>query len=107
MAKKTAEKSAKKAGIRPLGDKVLLKRLEAEAISKGGIALPDSAKEKPKEGSIIALGQGKLLEDGGRAEFQVKAGDRVLFSSYAGTEVKSAGVEYLILSEEDILAVVE
>jgi len=91
----------------PIGDKVLVKRLEAEEKTKGGIVLPDTAKEKPKEGRIIALGEGKLLEDGTRVPFQVKKNDRVLFSSYAGTEVTVDGEEYLILSEEDILAVVE
>jgi chaperonin GroES len=93
--------------IKPLGDKVLAKRLEAEEVTKGGIVLPDTAKEKPKEGKILALGDGKLLEDGTRALFQVKAGDRVLFSSYAGTDIKVGGEEYLILSEDDILAVIE
>ena len=92
--------------VKPLNDKVLVRRLEAEEKTKGGIVLPDSAKEKPKEGEILALGDGKLLEDGKRAPFQVKQGDRVLFSSYAGTEIKVEGEEYLILSEEDILAVV-
>lgn len=93
--------------FKPLNDKVLVKRLEAEEVTKGGIVLPDSAREKPKEGRIVALGDGKLLDDGKRAPFQVAVGDRVLFSSYAGTEVKIEGEEYLILSEDDILAVVE
>ncbi|MEN8150192.1 MAG: co-chaperone GroES [Planctomycetota bacterium] len=94
-------------GVKPLNDKVLVERLEAEEVTKGGIVLPDSAKEKPKEGKIIALGDGKLLEDGKRAPFQVKVGDRVLFSSYAGTEIKISGDEYLIMGEDDLLAVVE
>jgi len=93
--------------FRPLNDKVLVKRLEAEEVTKGGIVLPDTAREKPKEGRVIALGDGKLLDDGKRAPFQVAVGDRVLFSSYAGTDVKIEGEEYLILSEDDILAVVE
>jgi len=93
--------------LKPLNDKVLVKRLEAEEVTKGGIVLPDTAREKPKEGRIVALGDGKLLDDGKRALFQVKTGDRVLFSSYAGTDVKVEGEEYLILSEDDILAVVE
>jgi chaperonin GroES len=76
-------------------------------VTKGGIVLPDSAKEKPKEGKIIALGDGRLLEDGKRAPFQVKVGDRVLFSSYAGTEIKIEGNEFLIMGEDDILAVVQ
>ena len=96
-----------KPGIKPLGDKLLLKRLEAEEVTKGGIVLPDAAKEKPKEGKILSLGDGKLLDDGKRAPFQVKAGDRVIFSSYAGTEIKIEGEEYLILGEDDVLAVIE
>ena len=93
--------------VKPLGDKVLLKRLEAEEVTKGGIVLPDAAKEKPKEGKILALGDGKLLDDGKRAPFQVAKGDHVLFSSYAGTEIKVGGEDYLILGEDDILAVIE
>jgi chaperonin GroES len=99
-------KTAKKVAIRPLGDKILVKRVEASDTTAGGIVLPDSAKEKPREGTVIALGEGRLLEDGSRAEFSVKKGDRVLFTSYAGTEVKWEGEEYLILSEEDILGIV-
>lgn len=95
------------ANITPLGDKVLVKRLEAEEKTAGGIVLPDTAKEKPKEGKIIALGSGKLLDDGKRGSFQVKKGDRVLFTSYAGTEVKVDGEEYILMSEEDILAIVK
>ena len=94
-------------GVKPLNDKVLVERLEAEEVTKGGIVLPDSAKEKPKEGKIIALGDGRLLDDGKRAPFQVKTGDRVLFSSYAGTEIKISGEELLIMGEDDLLAVVE
>ncbi len=93
--------------IRPLGQNVLLRRLEAEEKTKGGIVLPDTAKEKPKEGEVLTIGEGEIGKDGKRKEFQVKAGDRVIFSSYAGTEVKIEGDEFLILSEEDILAVVE
>lgn len=93
--------------ITPLGDKVLVRRLEAEEKTAGGIVLPDAAKEKPKEGKIIALGSGKLLEDGNRGSFQVKKGDRILFASYAGTEVKIDGEEYLLMPEEDVLAVVK
>jgi len=93
--------------IRPLNDKIVVKRVEAESKTKGGIVLPDTAKEKPKEGIVISLGTGKLLENGSRAEFQVKEKDRVIFSSYAGTEVKVEGEEYLVLSEDDVLAVVE
>ena len=93
--------------VSPLGDKILVKRLEAEAKTAGGIVLPDNAKEKPKEGKVIALGSGKQLEDGGRGTFQVKKGDRILFASYAGTEVKIDGDEYLLMPEEDVLAVVK
>jgi len=93
--------------IRPLGEKVLLKRLEAEEKTRGGIVLPETAKEKPQKGKIIALGDGKLLEDGKRAEFQVKKGQTVLFASYAGTEIKVDGEEYLLMDEGDILAVLD
>ena len=93
--------------IRPLNDKILVKRLDAEEKTKGGIVLPDTAKEKPKEGKVIAVGTGKLLDSGERAKPQVNAGDRVLFNSYAGTEVKVEGVEHLILTEDDVLAIVE
>ncbi|RME87276.1 MAG: co-chaperone GroES [Planctomycetota bacterium] len=92
--------------IVPLYDKVVVKRVEAEEKTKGGIVLPETAKEKPREGIIIELGDGKLLSNGERAKFQVKKGDRVIFSSYAGTEIKVNGEEYLIMSEDDILAVI-
>ena len=91
----------------PLNDKIVVKRLEAEEKTAGGIVLPDTAKEKPKQGRVLSLGDGKLLEDGKRASFQVKEGDRVLFTSYAGNEVNLDGDEYLIMTEDDILAVVE
>jgi chaperonin GroES len=91
----------------PLNDKILVKRLEAEEKTAGGILLPDAAKEKPKQGKVLSLGDGRLLEDGKRAKFQVKEGDRVLFSSYAGNEVQVDGEEYLIMSEDDILAVID
>ena len=91
----------------PLNDKIVVKRLEAEDKTAGGIVLPDAAKEKPKQGKVLSLGDGKLLETGKRAAFQVKEGDRVLFTSYAGNEVSLDGEEYLIMTEDDILAVVE
>ena len=97
---------AKKTRIQPLNDKIVVRRVEAEETTKGGIVLPDSAKEKPKEGIVVSLGQGKLLDNGNRADFQVKEEDRILFSSYAGTEIKIDGEEYLIMQEEDVLAVV-
>lgn len=93
--------------IKPMGDKILIKRLEAEEKTKGGIVLPETAKEKPKEGKVIALGEGKLLDNGKRAPFTVKENDRIIFSSYAGTEIKIDGEQYLILSEEEILAIVD
>ena len=91
----------------PLNDKLVVKRREAEDKTAGDILLPDSAKEKPKQGKILSLGDGKLLETGKRAGFQVKEGDRVLFSAYAGNEVNVDGEEYLIMSEDDILAVLD
>ena len=93
--------------IRPLGDKVLVERVEAESKTAGGIVLPDTAKEKPQRGKVVAVGEGKILENGSRKEIQVKKGDLVLFTSYAGTEVKMDGKEYLIMDESDIMAVIE
>ncbi len=93
--------------IRPLADKVLVQRLEAESKTAGGIVLPDTAKEKPQRGKIVSVGQGKMLDDGTVRKPQVKKGDSVLFTSYAGTDVKIAGKEYLIMSESDIMAVIE
>jgi len=91
----------------PLEDRVIVKRLEAEDKTKGGIILPDTAKEKPQEGKIIAVGSGKMLEDGKKQSMSVKKGDKVIFTSYAGTEVQIDGEERLIMKEEDILAVIE
>jgi chaperonin GroES len=91
----------------PLGDKVIVKRLEANDKTSGGIVLPDSAKEKTKQGRVLSVGDGQLLSDGTRAPHQVSESDRVLFSSYAGTEVVVDGEELLIMSEEDILAVID
>jgi chaperonin GroES len=96
-----------KVGIRPLGEKVLIKRLEADDRTAGGIVLPDSAKEKPKRGTVLSVGEGKLLDTGERKSLQVKRGDQVLFTSYAGTEVKVEGEEMIIMDEGDILAVLE
>ena len=93
--------------IRPLADKVLVERLEAKTITAGGIVLPDSAKEKPQQGKIISVGNGKVLDDGSVRKMQIKKGDLVLFTSYAGTDVKIDGNEYLIMSESDIMAVIE
>jgi chaperonin GroES len=91
----------------PLNDKIIVKRIEAEEKSAGGIVLPDSAKEKPRQGKVLSLGDGKLGANGKRIAFHVKEGDRVLFSSWAGNEVRLDGDEFLILSEDDILAVVQ
>jgi chaperonin GroES len=95
-----------KVKIRPLGAKVLVKRVEAEETTAGGIVLPDAAKEKPKRGVIKAVGDGKLLDSGERSKLQVAKGDEVLFSSYAGTEIKVNGEELIIMDEGDILAIV-
>ncbi len=93
--------------LRPLGEKILVKRLEAESKTKSGIVLPDSAKEKPKRGTVLSVGEGKRLENGQRGAFSVKKGDQVIFSSYAGTEIKIDGEELMIMSEDDVLAIVE
>jgi len=91
--------------IEPLGDKIVVKRMDAEETTAGGILLPDSAQEKPQEGKVLSLGNGRMLPDGSRAAFQVKEGDRVLFSSYAGTEITVDDGILLIMTESDILAV--
>lgn len=93
--------------IRPLADRILVQRLEAETKTAGGIVLPDTAKEKPQRGKVVAVGSGKVLDDGTVRKMQVKKGDTVLFTSYAGTDVKIDGKEHLIMSESDILAVIE
>ncbi|HOB87686.1 MAG TPA: co-chaperone GroES [Bacillota bacterium] len=93
--------------LKPLGDRVVVKVLESEEKTASGIVLPDKAKEKPQEGEVMAVGPGKVLENGTRLEMEVKVGDRVIFSRYAGTEVKVKGEEYLILRSDDILALVQ
>ncbi|MBP2655744.1 MAG: groS [Firmicutes bacterium] len=93
--------------IKPLGDRVVIQPLAREEITKSGIVLPDTAKEKPQEGKVIAIGTGKVLDNGQRIAVDVKEGDKVIFSKYAGTEVKIDGQDYLILSERDVLAIVE
>ena len=93
--------------IRPLNDRVLVQRMEEETKTKGGIIIPDTAKEKPAEGKIVAAGNGRLGDDGKRIPLEVKKGDRVLFSKYGGTEVKVEGEEYLIMREDDILGIVD
>jgi chaperonin GroES len=99
--------AATSAKLRPLADRVVVKILESEEKTKGGIFLPDTAKEKPQQAKVIAVGPGKTLEDGKKSPVDVKAGDTVLFAKYSGTEVKIDGEEFLVIAEKDILAVVE
>ena len=93
--------------IRPLNDRIIVKRLEEQEQMRGGLYMPDTAKEKPQEGEVLAVGNGKLLENGTRIAIDLKAGDRILFGKYAGTEVKLDGEELLILREDDVLGVVQ
>ncbi|MCP4694073.1 MAG: co-chaperone GroES [Desulfobacterales bacterium] len=93
--------------LKPLQDRVLVQRVEEETKTKGGIIIPDSAKEKPAEGKVVAVGDGKVADDGSRIELQLKEGDRILFGKYSGTEVKIEGEEYLIMREDDVLGIVE
>jgi chaperonin GroES len=93
--------------LRPLQDRILVKRVEQESMTKGGIIIPDSAKEKPAEGKVVAVGNGKMGEDGKRITPDIKAGDRILFGKYAGTEVKIEGEEHLIMREDDVLGIIE
>ena len=95
-----------KLNIRPLGDKVIVKRVEAMDVTKGGIVLPDSAREKPKRGKVQAVGTGRLLDDGTRGKMQLKKEDEVVFTSYSGTDIKIDGEDYLIMDESDVLGVV-
>jgi chaperonin GroES len=96
-----------KFNIKPLNDKIIVKRVEADEVTSGGIYLPDTAKEKPKRGRVQAVGNGKLLDSGERAKMQLKKNDEVVFTSYAGTEIKYQGDEYVIMDESDVLAVIE
>lgn len=93
--------------VRPLHDRVIVKRVEGEEKTKGGIIIPDTAKEKPIEGVVVAVGNGKILENGTKMPLEVKAGDRILFGKYAGTEIKIEGEEHLIMREDDIIAIVQ
>jgi chaperonin GroES len=93
--------------VRPLHDRILVKRVEAKEAKKGNIIIPDTAKEKPQEGKVVAVGKGKVLEDGTRVALEVSKGDRVLFSKYAGNEIKIDEQEYLILREDDVLAIIK
>ena len=103
----TATKKKSKTTLQPLGDKVVVERDESESKTAGGIVLPDSSKEKPSRGTIVAIGTGKLLDDGTRGEMQVKKGDRILFTSYAPETITIDDEEFLLMSESDILAVIE
>lgn len=100
-------KASKNPKIRPLQDRILVQRLEGEEKTAGGIIIPDAAKEKPQEGKVVAVGNGKLLDNGTIYKLDVKTGDRILFSKYAGSEVKISGEEYIIMREDDILGVLE
>ena len=93
--------------IRPLHDRIVVKRLDGEETTKGGIIIPDSAKEKPFEGKVVAIGAGKRLEDGSQAAMDVKTGDKILFGKYAGTEIKLEGEDHIILREDEVLGVIE
>ena len=101
------KKERKRRKLRPLHDRVIVQRLEEEEKTKGGIIIPDSAKEKPQEGKVIAVGTGKILENGTKLALDVKVGDKILFGKYSGTEIKVEGEEFLMMREEDILGVIE
>ena len=105
--KSTAKKKPGNLKIQPLGDRVVVEREEAESKTAGGIVLPDSAKDKPSRGTVIAVGDGRLLDDGSRGKLQVKVGDKVLFTSYAPETIKINDLEVLLMREEDILAVID
>jgi len=93
--------------LKPLQDRILVQRIEEEKTTKGGIIIPDTAKEKPAEGKVVAVGSGKVGEDGKRVALEIKKGDRILFGKYSGTEVKISGEDYLILREDDVLGIIE
>lgn len=103
----TATKNKTKLKLQPLGDRIVVKREESEGRTEGGIYLPDSAKDKPTRGTVVSVGDGKLLDDGSRGEMQVKVGDRVLFTSYAGENIEVGDEEYILMSEGEVLAVLE
>ena len=107
MATATKKKSAGKIKLQPLGDRVVVERDASEETTAGGIVLPDTAKDKPARGRVVSVGEGRLLDDGSRGELQVKVGDRVIFSSYAGETFKVGDDELLLMREDDILAVIE
>ena len=93
--------------LRPLQDRILVQRVEEETTTKGGIIIPDTAKEKPAEGKVVAVGNGKVADDGKRIALEIKKGDRILFGKYSGTEVKVSGEEYLIMREDDVLGIID
>jgi len=93
--------------LRPLQDRILVQRVEEETTTNGGIIIPDTAKEKPAEGKVVAVGKGKIAEDGKRIAIEIKKGDRILFGKYSGTEVKVSGEEYLIMREDDVLGIID
>ncbi|MGB7343075.1 MAG: co-chaperone GroES [Pirellulaceae bacterium] len=103
----TATKKKTKVRLQPMGERIVVQREESETTTAGGIVLPDSAKEKPARGTVVAIGSGKILDDGTRSVSQLKEGDNVLFTSYAGETVEIDDVEYLLMREEDVLAVLE
>lgn len=103
----TATKKKAKLNIQPLGDRIVVQREVSNEKTEGGIYLPDSAKDKPTRGTIVSIGDGKLLDDGSRSELQVQVGDHVLFTSYAGENIEIGDTEYLLMSESDVLAVIE
>ena len=107
MATATKKKSQTALKLQPLGDRVVIQREESEETTAGGIVLPDTAKDKPARGAVVSIGEGRLLKDGSRSPLQVKVGDRVIFSSYAGETFRSGNEEYLLMREEDILAIIE
>jgi len=102
-----AEITLTKTAIQPLGDRVLVKRLEAKEAKRGGIIIPDTAKEKPQEGEVVAVGKGKTTEDGKLTPMEVKKGDRILFGKYSGTEIQMDDTEYIIMQQEDILGILK
>jgi chaperonin GroES len=106
MARKTVSKEGGVMNVQPLADRLLVRRLEEEEMKRGGIIIPDTAKEKPQEGEVVAVGPGRLSDEGKRMPLEVKKGDRILIGKYSGTDVKIDGDEYLILREDDVLAIV-
>jgi chaperonin GroES len=106
QVEKPNEDKEKRMNIRPLHDRLIVKRFDEEEKTKGGIIIPDNAKEKPQQGEVIAVGNGKVLEDGKTVPLEVKKGDRVLFGKYSGTEIKIDGIDYLMMREDDILGIV-